>query len=49
MHRYAGTLKSFQAHSSLFPIKGITTTLATMYNDTLRKERELSLLPSSTV
>ena len=36
-------------HSSLFPITGITTTL--VYNDTLRKERELSmsLLPSSTV
>ena len=28
MHRYAETLKSFQAHSSLFPIMGITTTLA---------------------
>ena len=28
MHRYAETLKSFPAHSSLFPIMGIKTTLA---------------------
>ena len=46
MHRYAETSKLFQAHSSLFPIMGITTTLA---NNTLRKERELPLLSSSTV
>ena len=28
MNRYAETLKSFQAHSSLFPLMGITKTLA---------------------
>ena len=44
MHRYAETLQLFQANSKilqdLFPIMGITRTLD--YNDTLRKERELS-------